>query len=327
MQLRPLRWWARAIAALVIIVGLILVVLAPLIGDRLSDSLWTVEPLAFIGALLLIGGMAVASLSYLVPDTGTMDPAANSSDEVAGKWRELTQQYFDLFNHDIGRPLRRIVGKERELQANIRLGSANVDSSVIELLEEIEAQAPNFRLMMFNIQALVQLEGPQTIPDVEPIEPSEVLRRIVERYNQLAGEAHKEISWWAEPPEFGIVMTNSPALEDIVANLVDNAVRYAECQVEVRLTRNPSHFFIRVWDDGPGIAPQHMPHIFDRGWTPEVARREEKSSSGLGLYIARTMARGNRGEITVESTPSPDPDHHTAFLVSLPLNAGEANGT
>ena len=109
-----------------------------------------------------------------------------------------------------------------------------------------------------------------------------------------------------------------------MTNLVDNAVRFATGHVEIRLTKNPTHFFIRVWDDGPGIASHYLQHIFDRGWTPEVVRREEKSSSGLGLFIAQTLAGRCRGELTVESESAPDPNHHTAFLLSLPSAQAEA---
>jgi two-component system heavy metal sensor histidine kinase CusS len=190
---------------------------------------------------------------------------------------------------------------------------------VKDLLDEIEKQTPNFRLMLSNIQVLVQLESPEEPARLQPVEPSELIRRIVDRYTSLAAEANKEITWWSEPSEFGIVYSDSAAIEHIVTNLVDNAVRFATSQVEVKLTKNPSHFFIRVWDDGPGVAPQYTPHIFDRGWTPEVARREEKSSSGLGLFIARTLAQRAGGELTVESVVAPEPDHHTALLLGLPL--------
>lgn len=127
------------------------------------------------------------------------------------------------------------------------------------------------------------------------------------------------MTWWSEPAEFGIVYSDSSAIEHIVTNLVDNGMRFATARVEVSISKNPTHFFVRVWDDGPGIADQYLQHIFERGWTPEVARREEKPSSGLGLYIARTIANRNGGDVTVESVAEPDSDHHAAFLLSLPL--------
>ena len=153
----------------------------------------------------------------------------------------------------------------------------------------------------------------------QAIEPSELIRKIVDRYTQVAGQADKEITWWSEPSEFGLVYSDSSAIEHIVTNLVDNAVRFATSHIEVKLTKNPTHFYIRVWDDGPGIPSHYAQHVFDHGWTPEVARREEKSSSGLGLFIARTLANHCEGDLTLESVAAPDPNHHTAFLLGLPL--------
>lgn len=306
---------AKALGGMAALVGVISLALAPLVGATLSDTLWGVEPLTYIGAVLVIIGLGTVSLSYVIPSLITRRKRSGTE----GQWGQITQDYFDLFQHDLGRPLRRILGKERELRAILDSSGAGADPAFMELLNEIERQAPNFRLMLSNIQVLVQLEASDTPLRSEPIEPSEVVRKIIDRYTSLATESQKEISWWAEPSEFGIVYSDSSALEHVVTNLVDNAVRFATTHVETRITRNPSHFFVRVWDDGPGITPQYIPHIFDRGWTPEVARREEKSSSGLGLFIGRTLAQRHGGDLTVESVAAPDPNHHTAFLLSLPL--------
>ena len=313
-------------AAVVVAAGALSIALAPLLGASVSDSVWLIEPLTYVGAVLLIAGLAAISVSYVLSGvlSGPSDRSRAGRDgggNTAERWSEITQQYFELFHHDLGRPMSSIVGKERELRAVLEDRSPEIDTSVADLLDEIERQAPNFRLMMSNLQVLVQLEAGPSPARADAVELAEVVRRIVERYSAVAGEPRKQITWWSEPAEFGIVYSDSSAIEHIVTNLVDNAVRFAATQVEIKLTRNPSHFFVRVWDDGPGIAPQHVQHLFDRGWTPEVARRDEKVSSGLGLFIARTMASRQHGELTVESVPEPDADHHTAFLLSLPLGA------
>ena len=129
------------------------------------------------------------------------------------------------------------------------------------------------------------------------------------------------MTWWAEPTDFGMVSSDSHSIEHIVANLADNAVNHATGQVEISLSRDDSCFYVTVWDDGPGIATHYQEYLFDRGWTPEVGRREEKTSSGLGLFIARTLARRGGGDLTVESVADPDPDHHTSFVLALPLKA------
>ena len=310
---------ARIVGGLILLAGIICFILAPLAGDALFAKLWGVEPLSYIGAILVMAGLGVATLSYVIPSLvlrGAAGPVTGAG--TPQLWSELTQQYFELFDHDLGRPMRRVLGKERELRFRIQSSGAVFDPVIQELLDEIERQTSNFRLMMSNIQVLVQLEAPDGPARPQPVEPSQVIRNIVDRYTSSGADPHKEITWWAEPSEFGIVYSDSSAIEHIVTNLLDNAVRFATTHVEVKLTKNPTHFFIRVWDDGPGIASHYLQHIFDRGWTPQVARREEKSSSGLGLYIARTLAIRCRGELTVESVAAPDPTHHTGFLLSLP---------
>jgi signal transduction histidine kinase len=320
-----LQRWTKVGGCLISLAGVVGLTLSPFFGEAVSPTLWAIEPMAYVGAGTVIIGLGVTTLSYFIPQFMGRNHNANHVDQqTAERWGQLTQQYFDLFHHDLGRPLRRILGKERELRHLLKYAESELYDSIKELLDEIEGQAPNFRLMMSNIQVLVQLEAPGLPAQVQPVEPSELVRKIVDRYSLASGEARKEITWWAEPAEFGIVYCDSSAVEHIVTNLVDNSVRFATERIEIKLTKNPTHFFIRVWDDGPGIAPHYTPHIFDRGWTPAVARREEKTSSGLGLFIARTLAKRYGGELTVESVTEPDPDHHTSFLLTLPLVEPEA---
>ena len=318
----------KIIGGVIALAGVILLILAPFFGKNFFALLWAVEPFTYLGGILLVVGLGVTAATY----AGAERFIKNSDHGLNGQngkhsWSETTLQYFQLFDHDLGRPLRRIIGKERELRAVMQANPGAADAGVIDLLDEIERQTPNFRLMMSNIQVLIQLESPESEDEVQPVEPTEVIRRIADRYTPVAAEADKEITWWSEPSELGLVYANSNAIDHIVTNLVDNAVRYAGTHVEVKLTKNPTHFFVRVWDDGPGIGAQYVPHLFDRGWTPEVVRREEKSSSGLGLFIARNLARQSGGDLTVESDDSPDGEHHTTFLLSLPSNlTAELNG-
>ena len=299
--------------------GLIGLVISPFLGEMLFEYLWGVEPIAYLSIVVIVAALIALSLSYYVPRLlGISDGIAVVERRTAEQWGLLTQQYFELFHHDLGRPLRRILGKERELRLAFRAAETTLHPEVEGLLDEIEVQTPSFRLMVSNIQLLVQLEAP-TVPTIQAVEPSELIRRIVDRYTPVAGEASKEITWWSEPAEFGLVYCDGAAIEHILTNLVDNTVRYATEHIEIQLTKNLTDFFIRVWDDGPGIAPYYTHHIFDRGWTPEVARIEEKTSSGLGLFIASTLAKKYGGDLTVQSIIEPDPDHHTAFLLSLPI--------
>ena len=312
---------SRLLGTVVLALGAAGMALAPFVGDAMFARIWGIEPLTYVGAALVILGLAVTTLSYFVSELlRSRRQAADEETRFAERWTQVTQQYFDLFNHDLGRPLRRILGKEREIREQLQAMGANVPPSVRELLDEIEEQTPSFRLMMSNMQVLIELETPITGENLHAVEPVEVVRRIVDRYGLVAADASKQIVWWSEPTDFGIVYSDSSAIEHIVTNLVDNTVRYAESFTEIGLTRDESNFHIRVWDDGPGIAARYLPYLFDRGWTPEVARHEERTTSGLGLFIAHTLAKRYGGDLTVESTIAPDPDHHTCFMVTLPLH-------
>jgi two-component system OmpR family sensor kinase len=306
------------------LLGAVAVAASPLLGGAVSESLWIIEPLAVAGAGLLVTGLVVGFAALAVTirvgkpadDTGTRR-----------RWSQMTQHYFDVFGHDMGRPIRRILGKERDVRARLAESKKSVDPAVQELLDEIEQQAPTFRLMVSNIQVLVQLEDEGTRPQTDPVAPAQVVRNVVDRYVGIGRERGINLSWWSEPAEFGLEYCDAAALDHIVTNLIDNAVRYAGSQVEVRLTRNPTHFFVRVWDDGPGIPEHFLPHIFDRGWTPEVASRQERTTSGLGLHIARTLARRAGGDLTVDTVVAGNPAHHTAFTLALPrVNPDHASG-
>ena len=326
LRLPRLQLAALAGAGVVAAAGVICLALSPFVSAAVFDDLWGVEPLGYLGALLLIVGLAASAIGLAVAaagqaarsggDGGTMQI---SGEEQSNHWREVTLGFFNEFDHDLGRPLRRITGRQRELRAALRASGDAPDPEVMELLDEIERQAVNYRLMLSNIQVLVQSEAPGAPLELSPVEPAEVVRRIVDRYTSVALEAGKDISWWAEPPQFGMVRSNSHAIEHIVANLIDNAVTHADSHVEVSLTREESEFHVKVWDDGPGIPPHYQEFLFERGWTPEVGRREEKTSSGLGLFIARTLARHIGGELTVDSLTAPQEGHHTSFLLALPL--------
>lgn len=99
-------------------------------------------------------------------------------------------------------------------------------------------------------------------------------------------------------------------LEQVVQNLVHNAIKYGRSggRVEVAVERKPGpkgrnngHILIRVTDDGPGIAPEHLPRLTERFYRVDTARSRERGGTGLGLAIVKHILNRHRGEIEITS--------------------------
>ena len=160
----------------VLAMGAIMIIASPIIGDDLSpNSLWWIEPIAYLGgSIFIIGCVILYLINYFFDNK--MENNKNTK-----SWSKVTQDYFDTFAHDMGRPLRRILGKEREVRAVIKETETKVPRMVTELIDEIEQQSPNFRLMIENVRVLVDLENPNAKPSSEPVDL--LLKRILQKFS------------------------------------------------------------------------------------------------------------------------------------------------
>ena len=125
-----------------------------------------------------------------------------------------------MFEHDLARPMRRIYGKDRDLQTVLRARGEQPAQAVRELMEEIELQVPNYRLMIRNVQAPVNLEGEEFAPLAVPTDVGAVVEKTAVRYETLARDSGKTLNWRMElSAENRIVNTDPETLEYIVVNL------------------------------------------------------------------------------------------------------------
>ena len=95
------------------------------------------------------------------------------------------------------------------------------------------------------------------------------------------------------------VRANPDAVKQILTNLIENAIAYAP---EGDITVTTSSCRLAVTDRGPGIPPEHLPHLFDRFYRVDPSRTRSAGGHGLGLAICRTLAEAQAAEISVVST-------------------------
>ena len=110
-----------------------------------------------------------------------------------------------------------------------------------------------------------------------------------------------------------MVVADPAALERLIGNLVDNAVRHASSAVTVAVGGSDHRVSVTVTDDGPGIAEPDRQRVFERFTRLDYARDRDHGGSGLGLAIVRELAHAHGGTVRIE-----DAAPGARFVVELP---------
>jgi heavy metal sensor kinase len=150
---------------------------------------------------------------------------------------------------------------------------------------------------------------------LEPVDLGEVAARVAAQLRPLAEEAGVQLE--VEAPAGAAVVADQTRLTRVVTNLVDNAVEYTGRggSVRVRVWEEVDGAGLAVTDTGPGIAPEHLPLIFDRFYRLDPARTRTRGGSGLGLAICRELVEAHGGRIWAESAPGAG----STFTLTLPV--------
>ncbi len=142
------------------------------------------------------------------------------------------------------------------------------------------------------------------------------VRKLAVQVGELVADAarEKELAVQVEVPEGAVVRADARALEIVLVNLAQNAVKFTERGgITLRARREGASWVLGVADTGPGIERHHLPRIFERFYRVDPGRSRELGGTGLGLAIAKHLVLGMSGEISVESD-----ERGTTFWVRPP---------
>ncbi|HEY7414235.1 MAG TPA: HAMP domain-containing sensor histidine kinase [Ktedonobacteraceae bacterium] len=198
-------------------------------------------------------------------------------------------------------------------------------------LSIIQAETDHMTRLVSDLLLLARADAGQALPIYQEVDVSEVALEVVERLALLAHKRAIELTF-GELPELR-VCGDRMLLTFMITNLIDNALKYTAGIGDHVLvsgstaSRDGKHWGrIEIEDNGPGIAEEHQPHLFERFYRVDTARsplptREEDtyeetaSGSGLGLTIVQWVAQVHRGEVRLFSTAG----HGSCFEIWLPL--------
>ena len=181
----------------------------------------------------------------------------------------------------------------------------------IEYASKIESQADKMTWLIRNLLTLSQLEAGVLALNREPLPLEEITEEIAEPLGILAEAAGVALEY--QIPAGITVFADGHWLREALGNIVKNAVEHTPPGGSVRVRAEENNLYARIFvsDTGSGIAPEHLPHIFERFYK---AGNSSPDSVGIGLAMARQIVRNHGGDITVKS----EVGKGTEFEIALP---------
>ena len=212
----------------------------------------------------------------------------------------IRREFVANVSHELKTPVTSIKGYVETLQE----GALDDKDNVQKFLDIVLKQSDHLNAIVDDLLSLSRIEQDAESGEVQLTEENlgRILEAAVVDYELKARE--REIKLMVNYGEEVMVKANSRLLKQAIGNLLDNAIKYSEPgkAVEVEATGNTDEVVIRVSDHGNGIAPEHLPRLFERFYRVDRGRSRELGGTGLGLAIVKHITQAHGGHVTVESS-------------------------
>lgn len=198
-------------------------------------------------------------------------------------------------------------------EAQYGIASPCENSDHHEVFAASERAANRMRRLIDSLLKLARLDAGQETPERTPCDIAAITAECIESIHPLAEARGIRVHTEMNP---SICTGDASQLSQVITNLLSNAIHYNDDEGEVRVSLRQGNgaVTVEVFNTGPGITTDDLPHIFDRFYRADKARSSSTGRTGLGLAIAKAIVQAHGGDIQVSSTP-----HQGAtFIVTLP---------
>jgi two-component system sensor histidine kinase KdpD len=231
----------------------------------------------------------------------------------------VVDELFSILSHELRAPLTTIKGSSRTL---LRHGAALDPATSRQLLQDIDQEADRLHRLVDNLLELARAGTGKGALRTEPTAVDVLLRRVVADATPHAGDRRLRVRAPANLPRPAI---DPVRIEQVVRNLVDNAVKFSPAAgtIDLSAARQEDAIVVTIRDEGPGVPPEYRDRVFERFFRVE---REGSSvaGAGLGLAICKRFVELHGGWIELESRAG----QGATFRFALPLrntsSVGEA---
>ena len=312
----PLRHALR-IFLLVLVLGLPLAVgMAGLGGYALARH--TLAP---------VGRMADQASMITAERLGERLPVENPADEL-GHLAAVFNQTFARLERSFAQMRRFTADASHELRTpltairsvgEVGLRVPRDEKAYREIIGNMLEEVDRLRHLVEGLLMLSRADAGYVKLTPEPVDLAALAREVAHHLGVLAEEKQQSLAVEAMKPVH--VWVDRLVLRQAIINFVDNAIKYSaeKAHIRVVVTEHLRGATLEVIDTGPGIAPQHREHIFDRFYRVDKARSREQGGTGLGLSIARWAVEAHSGHIELES----EEGRGSTFRIVLPVSSSQ----
>jgi histidine kinase len=304
-----------------------------------SESLWVAIPIALVISLLaswLISRQVAAPMKRLfvaaqriaggqyheriplpdqlsenqMDDIQRLSHGFNNMATSLEQTETMRRQLIGDISHELRTPLTTIKGSLEGLMD----GVLTADKTTLEL---IHGEADRLQRLVEDLQELSRMEGGAYTLNLQPVNLAETVYRISVRMKQLFLDKNIVLENQI-PPYLNCVLADSDRLDQILVNLISNAIHYTQPggQIEISTKQINDKIQVAVRDNGIGITAEHLPHIFTRFYRIDKSRARPGGGSGIGLTVTKHLVEAHGGSIQVES---PGTGKGSTFSFTLPL--------
>jgi two-component system phosphate regulon sensor histidine kinase PhoR len=221
------------------------------------------------------------------------------------------REFVANVSHELRTPLSLIKGFVETLLE----GAKNDPDLATRFLHTIEKHTDRLTFLIEDLLTISRLESGRTIVNLQPIDLRQEVQRVMEDLQTRTAE--RKVSVQNEVSENLIVRADADRLQQVLYNLVENAIKYGRNEGEVSVgAKTLEGGKVEVWvrDNGPGIPAEAHERVFERFYRVDRARSRETGGTGLGLAIVKHIVQAHGGEVWVESKVGVGTTFHFTLL-------------
>jgi signal transduction histidine kinase len=258
-----------------------------------------------------------SNLSLRVPLRSSRDELDHMIASFNGMVERLEQSFQQIrqFSTDVSHELRTPITVVRG-QLEVALMTAKTEE---ELRVAIEAALVDIDRLSQIVRALLNLakaEGGQLALQMQDLDLVPLVREVLDELEIPAQD--RGVVLRNQLPRRAVISADRIQIERLLYNLIDNGIKYTRqtgfVEVIVTMDANTNKIMLEIRDNGEGIAPEHLPHLFDRFYRVPMKDTGAEKGLGLGLSFVSWIVKAHSGEIQVSSKLG----EGTSFLVSFP---------